>query len=96
MHDDARLYGMARPGPARPSPTQPHFCQLTPESRSQVKLFIELFTSKFQAYWFKILRAEDEKAVTSLAQEFEANLQVLSKLTLEMLYMSYFHFKCKV
>ena len=41
----------------------------------QVKLFVELFSSKFQSVWFKILRATGEDLKT-LSGELEHNLEV--------------------
>ena len=41
----------------------------------QVKLFVELFSSKFQSLWFKILRASGED-LKPLAGELERNLEV--------------------
>jgi hypothetical protein len=41
----------------------------------QVKLFVELFTSKFQSVWFKILRASGED-LKPLTAELEHNLGV--------------------
>ena len=42
---------------------------------AQVKLFVELFSSKFQALWFKILRASGED-LKPLTGELERNLEV--------------------
>lgn len=41
----------------------------------QVKLFVELFTSKYQALFFKLLRATGDE-VDAAAKEFAHNLQV--------------------
>lgn len=42
----------------------------------QVKLFVELFTSKFQSLFFKILRAGSDDEVAQLKQDFAHNLEV--------------------
>lgn len=42
----------------------------------QVKLFVELFNSKYQALFFKLLRAGSEDEVTELAKQLEHNLEV--------------------
>ena len=42
----------------------------------QVKLFAELFTSKFQSLFFKILRAGSDDEVAQLKQDFAHNLEV--------------------
>ena len=43
---------------------------------SQVKLFAELFSSKFQGPFFKILRASSDEEVAQLTKDFEHTLEV--------------------
>ncbi len=42
----------------------------------QVKLFVELFSSKYQALFFKLLRAGSDDEVTELATQLAHNLEV--------------------
>ncbi len=42
----------------------------------QVKLFVELFSTKFQTPFFKILRAGSDDELAQLKQEFAHNLEV--------------------
>jgi hypothetical protein len=47
-----------------------------PGSVLQVKLFVELFSSKYQSLFFKLLRAGSDDEVTELAKQMEHNLEV--------------------
>ncbi|KAK9917722.1 hypothetical protein WJX75_007518 [Coccomyxa subellipsoidea] len=49
-----------------------------PGQLAKVKLFAELFTSKFQSLFFKILRAGSDDEVAQLKQDFAHNLEVLN------------------
>ena len=44
----------------------------------QVKLFVELFSSKYQSLFFKLLRAGSDDEVNELAKQLEHNLEVYS------------------
>ncbi|EIE18172.1 glutathione S-transferase [Coccomyxa subellipsoidea C-169] len=48
-----------------------------PAQLAKVKLFVELFSSKFQTPFFKILRAGSDDELAQLKQEFAHNLEVL-------------------
>ncbi|CAL8463312.1 g2846 [Coccomyxa elongata] len=50
-----------------------------PVQLAQVKLFVELFTNKFQGYIYKMLQAESEEEVNQLGNALENNLEVLNK-----------------
>ncbi|BDA48821.1 probable glutathione S-transferase U26 [Coccomyxa sp. Obi] len=50
-----------------------------PAELAKVKLFAELFTSKFQGPFFKILRSSSDEEVAQLTKDFEHNLEVLDK-----------------
>lgn len=42
----------------------------------QVKLFVELFTNKFQSLTYKLLRGGSKEELAQLTQDFEHNLEV--------------------
>ena len=42
----------------------------------QVKLFVELFSSKFQSHMFKLLKAANDEEATEAGRAFEHNLEV--------------------
>jgi hypothetical protein len=42
----------------------------------QVKLFVDLFTTKFGSYIYKLLRAQSVQEVVQYSNELEQNLEV--------------------